>query len=331
MADHNAAAGGQGAAGTQSGNGGAPAPGQGSGTGTYSVPAAGAAGAPAAGQGRNGGQQDEAREDFATAHVSKLIRRYGTAQNALDVLAGELFDMREERRLAPPPPPPGSVVLVGADVEAWTAWKGLNLPAKDVQEKLTRLSTLETAQAREQLGTQAQQAAQPLGYNHEVLSDLLASKGLQLDLRDTVVVQADRTEKTVKMGYVRPKDQPNAAYQRLDEYAQQHLKPYLPALTARPQGGTGGAGTGGSPAGTQGAPAGGAGGAAGGNGAAAPAGGAQGAHAGVVVYEGQQIPAGAGAAGGALDPVAAMIAANHAAAAGGNPLRPAAPAQGAPK
>lgn len=310
------------------------------GTGSFVV------GAPAGGQqppgqqgaGGQGGDWEGPGSQRAVIadQFQRQVHKYG-AERFAEMLYTENFELRDSQRnlqgqlRARPELPQGAVVLVGEDAKRHQALQQIltehgNLTPDQVKERMARLTSLETAQAQAQLGTQAQQAAAPFRWNHEVLSDLLATKGLEIELRDTVVVQPDKTEKTVKLGYLRPKGQPNATWQRADEYAAQHLKPYLPALTAQPQGGTAGAGTSGT-AGGQGAPAGGVAGAAGAP--AAPAG-AQGVHAGVVVFDGQQVPAGAnGGQGAALDPVAAMIAANHQAAAGSNPLRPQAAPAGA--
>jgi hypothetical protein len=301
----------------QNTNGGAPTPGQGPTTGSYVVaatPAGGTGGADT----RDSHREESPREQRAQGSrdlADRFVERFGNERAAITALAGELYDAREDRRrdrdrLAQLPPA-GAVVLVGADVEAWNGYRALGLAPDKAKERLELATRLETANRQQQVGTVAEQSAAALGWGGAaVLGELVTDKGLELELRDTIVTDGKGKQETRKMPYARKAGEANAPFVPLSDYVTQKHPGYLPALTVKPatQGAPGTA-THAAPApgtptapnttpGTQGAP-------------------------GVIVL-GDQTPApGAGGADAvASDPVARLLAANAAAHKAPNVLRP---------
>lgn len=321
------AAGGQGATGTTGGNGGGAGTGQGAGTGSYAVNNGGATGGQS-GQGSGGatggGGYESARErrsSGASEIVERLLHRYGNAERALEHLAGDNFDLRDERRtlaerlatIERQLPPNGAVVLVGDDVKAWEGYKALNLAPDKVKERLTNEERLVAETTRAQVGTLAQQAAQSYGWNADALGELIADKAITLEMRDATV-SVNGKQEVRKMPFARKTSDTTAPLVPLSEYVERNHKIYVPALVTKPQGG---ASTGASGSGTPAAQ--GATGATGGaTSAPATSTGAQGAP---VILSGDTA-SGQPATGGAPNPVDRLLAANKAAAAEGNPLRP---------
>lgn len=236
MANDGGTGGGQGAT-TATGGGTSAQPGQGTGAGSYVVPTNNGGATAAA---TPDSRREEARESFASVHVSKLVRRFGTLELALESLAGELFDIREERRQAPAPPPAGSMVLVGDDVKAWQGYQALGLPPDKVKEGLAERDTLKAKDSAAAQGTTNQQATQALGWKDATaLGELLTAKGLQLDMRDVQVVEAGKTPTTKRMPFVRKASDGTAAWEPLADVVNTHHKAWLPALTTDAQGGGG--------------------------------------------------------------------------------------------
>lgn len=185
------------------------------------------------------------RRDAVQGIADRLITRHGTADRALEVLAGENFDYRETIRqrdqeiaqLRARQVPDGGVVLTGGDVQRWEKFNKLAVTDPDkVAERLARADTLEADASKTSAKTVHEKAASAFGYNPDVLSDLITQRGLAVELRDAVIVTNGKSE-TKQLPFVRKANDANAAWQRLDEYAANDLKFYLPALTTKPQGG----------------------------------------------------------------------------------------------
>lgn len=322
---------GQGAGGNTSGNGGG-AGGQGAGApGSYTVPAAaGASAHDAAGSDRDGGRRGSRREgarEAAQDIVDRLVQRHGGLERALDVLAADNYELREDKRELTDKlrllPPPGAVVLVGDDVGRWQGYNALNLPPDKVKEALADRDRLAADASKTTTATLAQTASTALGYkNPQALAHLIQTEGLQVELRDAPVVENGATVMK-KVPMARKAAEANAAWVPLGDLVKSTYSWYGPALATDPQGGTGAAGAPGTAAGGgQGAAPG-----TGAGGTAATAGvGGQGP-AGTVVVIGDGGQTATPAAGGApLSMVDQAIAANQKASQGWNPLRPAKPA-----
>jgi hypothetical protein len=306
-------------------NGGTGGTGQGSGSQSYVVTTQ---------QGGSGGgsateeSPRERKQQGSQTIADRFVSRFGDERRAIEALAGELYDMREERRelaaRVAQLPPTGAVVLVGPDVTAWNEFRALNLPVDKVKERLANEARLAAETSRATTGTLAQQAGQAVGWpNTAALADLISDKQIQVELRDVQVLSADgKTSTPKKVPYARKATDANGAYIPLTDYVATNHGHFLAALTATPQGGTqqnGQAGTSSATGGTQGGTSG------TGNGTqqqATNGNGGQGSTGTVVVVGdgGQQSGTGGQQQSGSL--VDRMLQANQKAATAPNALRP---------
>lgn len=182
--------------------------------------------------------------------VDRLVHRYGSEAEALRVLAGENFDQRETLRerddtieeLRQKQTPDGAVVLTGDDAKHFAAIKATGVALDKVAERVTLAGKLEGEQAAQTRRTSQDAAAKALNWNPDVLAPLLDNHKYLTELRDIVVKEAGKADRTVKVPYVR-KDAQGSAWERLDELVarEESLKPFLPALKTVPASGTQGA------------------------------------------------------------------------------------------
>jgi hypothetical protein len=166
------------------------------------------------------------------------------------VLAGENFDFRESQRdrdeevdrLKKNQVPDGAVVLTGDDAKHFTAIKATGVALDKVAERVKLAGDLEGKQAASERRTSQDAAAKALTWNPDVLAPLLDNHKYLIELRDIVVKEAGKADRTVKVPYVR-KDAQGSAWERLDELVtrDESLKPFLPALKTVPASGTQGA------------------------------------------------------------------------------------------
>jgi len=202
----------------------------------------------------------ESRAQGAADIVDRLVHRYGSLEEALRVLAGENFDFREAQRehdaeverLRQHQVPDGAVVLTGEDAKHFAAIKATGVALDKVAERITLAGKLEGEQAAQTRRTSQDAAAKALSWNPDVLAPLLDNHKFLIELRDIVVKEAGKADRTVKVPYVR-KDAQGSAWERLDELVarDESLKPFLPALKTVPASGTQGANGSGAAGGTQ--------------------------------------------------------------------------------
>lgn len=182
----------------------------------------------------------EARDTAgATNIVDRMLAQHGTYDNAIRVLAGEAYVLREEAReheeeiegLRARQIPDGAVVLTGDEAKALTTIKATGVALDKVAERVKLAGDLEGQQAANTRRTSQDAAAKALNWNPAVLAPLLDSNKYVIELRDVVLKEAGKQDRTVKVPYVR-EDKPNAAWEKLDELVARadNLKPFLPAL-----------------------------------------------------------------------------------------------------
>jgi hypothetical protein len=189
----------------------------------------------------------ESRAAGAGDIVDRLVHRYGSEAEALRVLAGENFDFRERERereqeiedLKTKQVPDGAVVLTGDDAKAFTAIKATGVALDKVAERVKLAGDLEGKQAATERRTSQDAAAKALKWNPDVLAPLLDTRKLVIELRDVVVKEQGKADRTAKVPYVR-EDKQGASWERLDELVtrDESLKNFLPALQKVPASGT---------------------------------------------------------------------------------------------
>lgn len=130
----------------------------------------------------------------------------------------------------------GATILTGDDAKEYKAFKDLKLPAADIKARIEKATTLEASQAKTDRAAVLKTAAEALGFNAEVFTDLVESKGLHVELRDGMV-----NDKPVKLPYIRPAADDKAPLLLAKDYVGTNLAGYVPALTTKPTSGAGGA------------------------------------------------------------------------------------------
>jgi hypothetical protein len=194
------------------------------------------------------------KADAVQGIVDRLTQRYGTVERALEVLAGENYEYRDQLRtqgeelaaLRTKVPADGALVLTADQKKTWDAIVATNVPLDKVAERIKRAGELEAEQAKAAFDKLVETGASSVKFNAEVLKGLLTDKGYTLELRDTIV-----DGKTSKIPFIRKANDQNAAWEQLTVAAEKDFKAYLPALKTLPQGGTGGAGSGGTGGGSE--------------------------------------------------------------------------------
>lgn len=206
--------------------------------------------------------EDEDEDDSPSdrsATVASLEARYGSVRAALtqvlnerhtetkrkkkyralsEELEAELADLREALGLdGDAEIPEGSVLLSKTDKEELDKFRALG-KLDEVTVKVKEHSDLKSAADKTQSEKLYGEAAELASYKPSVLTDIISSKGLLVELRDETV---DGEKK--KVPFVR-ENKEGSESTRLTEYVEKNLKDYLPALTAT-EGGSSGSGGGG--------------------------------------------------------------------------------------
>lgn len=139
-------------------------------------------------------------------------------------------------------PAENAVVLSADDAKMFDAFKSLNLKPDEItrqleqgkkdSEQLTELRELEVDR----------EAGAAVGFKPTVLSELRKTRGLALEMRDTVV-EVNGKKETTKLPHVRSSNDEKAQWMPLRDYAEANLKDYLPALAVADEGSSGGKGS----------------------------------------------------------------------------------------
>lgn len=210
-------------------------------------PGAGSEGSNTGGNGGGGGGK---KEVSVSQVVSRLINRYGDANTALGVLAGENLDYRRRHRadqeritsLQGQGPKDGGMVLTPEQAADFKAYQALGKP-DEVKQKVERVGTLEeqvAGAARDQLLATAAGAVAPgTAWKANVLKDIVQAKGLHVEMKDVTEKDKAGNEVTVKRPHVRPANDDKAALTPLEGWVKQNAADYLPALAATAGGNTG--------------------------------------------------------------------------------------------
>jgi hypothetical protein len=205
--------------------------------------------------------------------VDRLIARYGSRDRALEALAKDNFDLREDKRelgeeldqVKTKVVPDGAVVLTGPKAEAWKKIDALATELKlpedkigdTVVERVKKAGTLEGEKQKDALSAKRKEVAKAAGVNGDVLDPLLEQFGLEVETREVEV--QDATGKSLgkkPVAHVRKTADANAPWEKLSDVIARDgspLKPFAAALATKPAGQAGTAGSGGN-AGTPGTP-----------------------------------------------------------------------------
>lgn len=171
------------------------------------------------------------------AKVARMIEKKGDSSEAIGLVLSENQKYRDRHRddtriieqlradLKKAALPEGSVVVGKEDAALLATVKELKVTAEEV----TSLRNFKAATERKDA---TRLAAEAVGYNPDVLADLLGMKGMATVMKDVPVPdEKDKTKVVTKsVPHVVPVTDLNATPKPLTEYAEQHLVTYLPAL-----------------------------------------------------------------------------------------------------
>lgn len=179
--------------------------------------------------------------------LSKVLESFNAllakANNDASGLAQRLFtenhDLREDKRKLKTKldeangkvPADGSVILTGADAQAWNAIKELNLPPDQIKAKLQSSEAATGELAALKRKDLMREVAETEGYKANVLSTLLpADQGLEIK-------EVEDNGKKRKVAYVKVNENGAVKEVALSEFIESNHKDFLPALKVEQENG----------------------------------------------------------------------------------------------
>ena len=208
----------------------------------------------AAGEGTEGGEgrrreprihrQRRRHYQAPTELVDQLIHKYGSRDRAIEELAKQTYELREDRReadeeietLKAKVPADDAVVLTGDEKKKWEAVKAIDLPGEKIKERVTKADELEKAKAKTDLSTKRKAVATAAGVNGDVLDPLLDQFGLEVENKEIQVQGADGKLTPKQVAHVRKAGDANAAWEKLSDVMARDgspLKPFAVALNMK--------------------------------------------------------------------------------------------------
>lgn len=182
--------------------------------------------------------------------IESLIHKYGSRDRAIEELAKQTADLREDRRerderieeLEALVPAKDAVVLTGDDVKKWDAVKKIDLPGEKIAERVQTAAALEGEKTKNDLVARRKDVAAKADLNGDVLSPLLDQFGLDVELKDIQVQGTDGKTTTKQVAHVRKAGDKDAVWEKLTDFATRDgspLKPFEAALKSKPAGSSG--------------------------------------------------------------------------------------------
>ena len=179
-----------------------------------------------------------------TELVDQLIHKYGSRDRAIEELAKQTYDLREDRReadeeieaLKAKVPADGAVVLTGDEKKKWEAVKAIDLPGEKIKERVAKADDLEKQHAKTELSTKRKAVAGAAGVNGDVLDPLLDQFGLEVENKEIQVQGADGKLTPKQVAHVRKAGDANAAWEKLSDVIARDgspLKPFAAALNTK--------------------------------------------------------------------------------------------------
>lgn len=158
--------------------------------------------------------------------VDRIVQRYGTERAALAVLADENFAYRDRHReeqewrtnIMPR-------TLTAEQHADWVKYVALGKP-DDLKTQVEKVPALELQAKEHNERALFLEVGQAAGMKPNVLQDLAKTKGFTVELRTEKVDGED-----VKVAYAKGSGKDDQ-FIKLADYAEKHLKDYVPSLTA---------------------------------------------------------------------------------------------------
>lgn len=187
-----------------------------------------------------------------TELVDQLIHKYGSRDRAIEELARQTYELREDRREADEEieqmktqvAPKDAVILTGPKAEAWKKIDALatelKLPEATLGDKIVervKLSTtLEDQNKKTELSTKRKAVATAAGVNGDVLDPLLDQFGLEVETKEIQIQDAQGKTTPKQIAHVRKSGDANAAWEKLSDFVARDgspLKPFAAALSTK--------------------------------------------------------------------------------------------------
>lgn len=188
--------------------------------------------------------------------VQSLLGRFGSSDRALEHLAQDNYELREDRReqdtviaglkttLKTKTVPEGAVVLTGPKAEAWKKIDAfateLKLPEDKIGDTLVerakKAATLESEKQKSELSAARKAVAKAAGVNGDVLDPLLDTYSLEVRTVEVEVQGTDGKTTKKQIAEVRKAGDANASWERLTDFVAKDtspLKPFAAALAAK--------------------------------------------------------------------------------------------------
>lgn len=174
------------------------------------------------------------RSDLDGFLTSLTAKFGGSERRALEQLGDETLQLRRKnqqlkQKLADAEKtkaPDGAVILTGDDAKAWPEYQKLGKPtelAKQIEDGKSATARAATLEQERVHG----EAAGLVGFKPSVLTRLATSEGFTVEVKEEHV-----DGKAAKVPYAKKTGDDKAQPVKLTEFAEQHLKDFLPALTA---------------------------------------------------------------------------------------------------
>jgi hypothetical protein len=222
-------------------------------------------------------KEEEDEDDKVSDQASRAAKRHGGALRAVEHLLKENIKMRRRtkgdnipvdyselsqenailqtdlrdaerdiRDLRRRVPKEGDIVLTGENAKAAQEIGKLNIPLTDAVKILKEYPTVKAKADEADRASLLHEAAKAVGWNPDALVDISRSieKKFDVEMKDVTVTE-NGTSLTKKLPHARPRGADDKVqWKLLVDYASEHFKSLLPALTA--QGGAAGSGSTGS-------------------------------------------------------------------------------------
>lgn len=181
-------------------------------------------------------EKDDGTDRIIDAMNSLLDKKGGDSEGVIKLLLTENFKLRDDKRslkseiseLRGKTPGEDAIILVGDDVDAWNSFKDLG-EFKDVKNKLDKVEELQGELDKRDRSALIGGAAEVVGYNPRVLTELVEAKGLTVEMKDVEVEGEDGSKKTEKKPFIRVGEKADPV--ELTSYAKSNFSDFLPALT----------------------------------------------------------------------------------------------------
>jgi hypothetical protein len=185
-------------------------------------------------------QRESAYMQRLRSQIDKMIDARGGGFDAARSAAVKLLEDNQEqrdkmRRMRSQVVGQGAEVLRGTELEAWKAFRALNLTPAQLKEKLDLLPTLQNKVKEYDNERFFEQVSDHMGFTpdgRKMFTKLAKLYGLEFEVRDVEVPKDDGTKDIVKKPFAKIAGDAASEFKALDVYLDTDLKEFKPHLYA---------------------------------------------------------------------------------------------------